>query len=450
MSASRFLDFVNASPSPFHVVEEASKALLAKGFTLLKETDQWNLKPEGKYFFTRNRSTIVAFVVGGAYKAGNGFNIIAAHTDSPNLRLKPHSASQSKGYLTVALEPYGGGLWHTWFDRDLTIAGRVIVGNNDKYEQRLVHVQRPILRIPSLAIHLDRSVSEGFKFNNQSHLGFAVLATEVKKQLDDVKGGNHHSMLLKLLSDELNVPVSQLLDFELMLCDSQKGVIGGITNEFIFSPRLDNQMMSFCALTSLLDTSDAPDLKDETRCRVVALFDHEEVGSESTQGAASTVMMSTVERIVSAFSTVPDLGAVALRKSFLISADMAHAVHPNYSEKHDPDHQPAMHKGTVIKNNSNQRYATNAVTGFLLRQLAGKNAIPVQEFIVRNDGPCGTTIGPILAAKCGMRTIDVGIAQLSMHSIREMCGVDDVDHTIKLFRAFFSQFTKLDESLIVD
>jgi aspartyl aminopeptidase len=457
-----FLNFVNASCSPFHAVQSAKEVLRSHGFSQLHERDSWHLKPNEKYFFTRNNSTIFAFAVGGQYKPGNGANIIGAHTDSPNLKVKPVSTRESKGYLSVAVEPYGGGLWHTWFDRDLTVAGRVVVsGDGDKFEQRLVHIDRPILRVPNLAIHLTSAEERSaFKINTQTHLGFPVLATVLKNQLNGEiplkEKPNHHPLLLQVLARELGVVVSQIRDFELSVCDTQPATLGGALNEFIFSPRIDNLFMSYSALMGLVGSLEGDSLAKEERIRLVTLFDNEEVGSETAHGAGSNMMAQVLTRIITACYPPADRSADAdylqrdFSRTFLISADMAHGVHPNYGEKHDENHQPAMHKGPVIKYNANQRYATTSVTAFLLKELARRHSIPMQEFVVRNDSPCGSTIGPILSANCGIRTIDIGCPQLSMHSIREMCGTDDLTHAIALFKAFFENFTKVDETLPVD
>jgi len=453
--ARGFLDFVNASPSPFHAVEECSKRLLAGGFVKIRETDPWHLKQSGKYFFTRNRSTIFAFVVGGKYVPGNGFNIIGAHTDSPCLKLKPKSATSSASLLQVGVQLYGGGLWYTWFDRDLSLAGRVIVRKGKALEHRLVDVNKPLMNIPSLAIHLDRTQNEAFKPNLEHHLK-PVLASALKAQLGrEHDNDDHHEPLLAELAAQLSCSPADIADFELCLYDHQKATLGGVKQEFIYSARLDNLMSSYCALTALLESADTS-LAEEENVRVAALFDNEEVGSESQQGAASSMTADFLHRIAKAVAPAAS-GAdaaqhaeIAFRKSFLVSADMAHAWHPNHTDKHEANHRPRMHGGPSLKHNANQRYATNAVTSFLMKELARRNNVPVQEFCVRNDSPCGSTIGPILSAACGIRTVDLGIPQFAMHSIRETCGVDDADHAVNLFKAFFAQFTKLDQELVVE
>lgn len=470
------ISFLNASPTAFHAVEEAKKRLRNAGFEQVSEREDWNLKAGNKYFFTRNYSTIVAFAIGERYIAGNGFHIVGAHTDSPCLKLKPNSKVAKGGYLEVGVQTYGGGLWHTWFDRDLTVAGRLMIregkdGGPVSYSHRLVKIEEPIMRIPTLAIHLDRGVNDGFKVNTHSHL-IPVLATSVKAELNKVVSENdqgedggvktdgkksnddkqkHHSVLLQLLSTHLGCEPDEICDFELQACDTQPSIVAGAMKEFIFSGRLDNLCMSFCSLKALIDaTSSESSLQNEIGVRMVALFDHEEVGSNSAQGAGSPVMLDALSRITFCFGSESKLLEKAIQKSFLVSADMAHALHPNYVDKHEENHQPKLHGGLVIKHNANQRYATNAVTSFIFRELANKHNLPIQEFVVRNDMPCGSTIGPILASGVGIRTVDVGAPQLSMHSIREMCAVDDVKHSYEHFKAYFEEFSDIDLKISVD
>lgn len=469
------LDFINAAWTPYHAVEEASKRLMAAGFKHIAEKDAWDLKPGGKYFFTRNMSTIVAFAVGEKYTPGNPFYMIGAHTDSPCLKVKPVSKSSSAGCQTINVETYGGGLWYTWFDRDLGLAGRVLVreaaaaeGSNGggKLQHRLVKIDKPVLRIPMLAIHLQRNMyQEGFKPNFQDHLK-PVLATVAKAPkptpapsngstpavaAGDITG-SHHALLLSMLADELGCKTTDIVDFELNLCDVQPGVLGGAQEEFIYVGRLDNLGSCYTALEALIDSVSAPDaLANEHAVRSIAFFDHEEVGSDSAQGAGGPVMRDTITRVARLLAQGEE-GAIerTLRQSFLVSADMAHALHPNYTDKHDSLLAPAFQGGLVLKHNNNQRYATNAISAALFREVARRAGVPVQEFAVRNDMPCGSTIGPILAHNLGCRTVDVGMPQLSMHSIREMAGVDDVLYGYKHFQEFFSSFSAIDASLDVD
>lgn len=480
--AVELIGFLNAAPTPFHAVQESKRRLQKAGYLQLSEKAEWSLEAGGKYFFTRNFSSIVAFAVGEKYVSGNGFLIIGAHTDSPCPKLKPVSKVTKHGFLEVGVQTYGGGLWHTWFDRDLTVAGRVVLkrksGEKFAYLHELVRIEQPIMRIPTLAIHLDRNVNDGFKVNTQTHLA-PVLASVIKAEANrpavidggfiaeegtspsDVKENevsNHHPLLWQILSDELACKPEEIVDFDLQVCDTQPSIIGGALKEFVFSGRLDNLCSSFCSLKALIDSSS--DLGDEVGIRMVALFDHEEVGSQSAHGAGSPILVDALRRITSHFgklaingkSTNPAEGLIerAIQKSFLVSADMAHCLHPNYPEKHEENHQPKMHKGLVIKDNANQRYATNAITSFIFREIAKSHNLPTQDFVVRNDMACGSTIGPILASGIGIRTVDVGAPQLSMHSIREMCGVDDVGYSYNHFKAFFEDFSALDAQLAVD
>ncbi|KAI7866672.1 peptidase M18 [Spinellus fusiger] len=456
-----FLDFVNKSPSPFHATHEAVLLLKEAGFKEIKERDNWNngvLEPNGKYYFTRNASSVVAFAVGGKYKSGNGFSIVGAHTDSPCLKIKPISKKEKSGYLEVGVQLYGGGIWHTWFDRDLSIAGRVLVSHEDgSFRHTLVKVDRPLLRIPTLAIHLDRTANDGFTFNKETQLA-PVLATATKAALSGsvAEAGveadiSHHPLLVRVLAEEMNIKPDQIRDFELALYDTQPSTVGGACNEFIFSPRLDNLEMSYCSIQAIIN---AKDLEKDTNIRLVALFDNEEIGSQTAHGADSNLLPSTLQRLTSTQVLNTETSHTAfeesMHKSFLVSADMAHAVHPNYSEKYEENHRPEMHKGTVIKVNANQRYATTAMTSLVLKELAKKHSIPVQEFVVRNDSSCGSTIGPMLSAKLGLRTVDIGNPQLSMHSIREVGGTDDVKHGIRLLQVFFEEFSELDARIYVD
>ncbi|KAG2676123.1 hypothetical protein I3760_12G037000 [Carya illinoinensis] len=475
---SDLIDFLNASPTAFHAVDEAKKRLRSAGYEQVSEREDWKLEAGKRYFFTRNYSTIVAFAIGKKYVAGNGFHIVGAHTDSPCLKLKPVSKVTKGGYLEVGVQTYGGGLWHTWFDRDLTVAGRMIIREEKdgsvSYSHRLIRVERPIMRIPTLAIHLDRGINDGFKINTQSHL-LPVLATSIKAELNKAVTENgpvetgvqidgdkvnerttnnsskHHSLLLQLLASQIGCKPDDICDFELQVCDTQPSIVAGATKEFIFSGRLDNLCMSFCSLKALIDaTSSVSSLEDETGVKMVALFDHEEVGSNSAQGAGSPVMVDALSRISSSFGPDSKVHEKAIQRSFLVSADMAHALHPNYMDKHEENHQPKMHGGLVIKHNANQRYATNAATSFIFREIATNHKLPIQDFVVRNDMGCGSTIGPILASGVGIRTVDVGAPQLSMHSIREMCAVDDVKHSYEHFKAYFQEFSHLDAKIVVD
>ncbi|KAK2466135.1 hypothetical protein APHAL10511_001777 [Amanita phalloides] len=457
-AASRFLKFVNASPTPFHAVQNAALHLESAGFKKIREKDSWDdqLQPGGKYYFTRNQTALIAFTLPRKWCHGTGLSIVATHVDSPNLRVRPISNKSKPGYLQVGIETYGGGIWHSWLDRDLSLAGRIVVatGNGD-FTSRLVKIERPILRIPTLAIHLDRNVNDQFTFNKETE--FVPILGLIEKELNakkDNKGAesppcmrdNHHPVLLDLLANELSIIPEEIHDFELSLYDTQPATVGGINNEFIFSPRMDNLVSSFCAVEAIsqyASSNFSPSAEGNVNC--IALFNHEEIGSVSTSGAESNLIPTLLSRL----SPTPSTTAQSISRSFLISADMSHAVHPNYMSKHEDNHRPLMNAGIVIKMNAKQRYASDAISSFIVRQLVAKKGGKVQEFEVRNDMGCGSTVGPMLS-KIGIRTVDIGNPMLSMHSIRETAGSHDVQHAIDLFTSFFENFAELDRRLEVD
>jgi aspartyl aminopeptidase len=482
--ADRLLRFLDASPSPYHAVETAKLLLETAGYTELREDCSWlgRVHPGGRYYTTRNESTIVAFRVGRAFHVdavnGGELRLVGAHTDSPCFRVKPRSRVSDANYEKVAVECYGGGLWYTWFDRDLKCAGRVIwrcasptdpaqgTSRSTSWQCTLVHVREPILRIPSLAIHLDREVNQGFAPNRQTHL-VPVAATALNRTKLPQCQERHATALMGAVIHTLQqdiMPVKEdpmsitrdaggivIHDFDLCLADAQPASIGGVQREFIFASRLDNLFSCFAALEALLslDSEAGVESGAESAVCMVALFDHEECGSGSAQGAASPLVSDLIRRVLACLWTgKTDAGAFedavqyTIRRSFLISLDMAHAVHPNYAEKHESGHQPLLGHGPVLKVNANQRYATDGWSAHLLRAVAEccDSPIPLQEYVVRNDMPCGSTIGPIVAAGTGVRTVDVGAPSLSMHSIREMAHIRDLWYTVKLLQAFMRCF----------
>ncbi|KAL7412163.1 peptidase M18 [Mrakia frigida] len=469
-AAQGFLDFVNASPTPFHAVANAAKRLEDVGFTKISESDSWGpLLQVGKgYYFTRNQSALCAFVLPKGFKSGDGIGLVGTHVDSCCLKVRPVSKKIKGDFL----QTYGGGIWRTWFDRDLSLAGRVIVQTSpDKFVSKLIKIDRPLLRIPSLAIHLDPA-RESFTFNKETHLypvlGLVSAQLNAPSPASDAegeikKGGSavgkpemapkHHAGMMDLLASELGVDVEDIYDFELSLYDVQPAVVGGLNNELLFAPRMDNLMSSYAAVEALAQSYTS--LSDtQTTASAILLFDHEEVGSVSHHGAESSMFPHLVQRLtsagiaLSATETKERSLEVALAKSFLISADMGHGVHPNYTEKHHELLAPTLGEGVVLKTNAGQKYTSNAPTTFLIRRVAKLAGVPLQEFEVRNDSACGSTIGPHLSVN--VRTVDVGLAQLSMHSIRETAGVKDVPYYVSFMQTFFEQYGTLDQELTVD
>lgn len=406
------LAFLGASPTPFHAVEEARRRLEAQGFHRLDEADRWDALAAGSYYVTTSGTNLFAFALPPPAQRTR-FRIIGAHTDSPNLRLKPSPEYTAEGYAQLGVEVYGGALLNSWLDRDLGIAGRVLVREEDgALGGRLVILDRPLLRVPQLAIHLDREVNDkGLVLNRQEHLA-PVLGL----------AGSGAGSLAALVAEAAQVAVERVVGHELMLFDLTPPAVGGQANEFIFSARLDNLAMCHAAVSALASagsaSAGAPD-----GIAVIALFDHEEVGSVSAAGAAGAVLPRVLERLV------PDREAFhqACARSTCVSADMAHAVHPNYASRHEPRHKPQLNGGPVIKTNAQQRYATTATTAARFADLCREEGVPVQHYAHRTDLPCGSTIGPITSTQLGIPTVDVGNPMLSMHSARELSGSLDPD-----------------------
>ncbi len=420
--ADALIAFLDQSPTPFHAVEAAAERLRAAGASALDETRPWTLKAGDTVFLDRNRSSLLAFRLPQDPGAARlRFRIVAAHTDSPCLRLKPNPPAPSANWSQWGVEVYGGVLFNSWLDRDLGVAGRVSrLGEDGVVRSRLVRLDDRSLRIPQLAIHLDRGVNEnGLVLNAQRHL---VPVTG----LSDAGGRGFEAWLV----EAAGAPFGEFA-FELMLHDRTPAGYGGMDREFVFSGRLDNLAMSHAALHAFCASAPARET-----VQAIALFDHEEVGSVSAQGAVSNLLSASLERVLLALGRGRDDVLAALSRSHLVSADMAHAIHPNYPEKHEPSHYPLVGRGPVIKGNASQRYATNAETSALFRGLCRRAGVPVQDFVNRTDLACGTTIGPHVAAALGMPTVDVGNPMLSMHSAREMCGSEDHGMMIRALREF--------------
>lgn len=402
--------FLAASPTPFHAVSNITDFLRGKGFLQLLENCPWQLEKGHNYFLTREDSAVIAFTLGTREEGENGFRMLAAHTDSPCLQLKPQPDLEVGSYHQLGVEVYGGPLLATWFDRDLCLAGRVVCEDDDgKLTALLVHFKQPLLTIPSIAIHFNREANTQNTIDKQKHLP-PIIAQAVKEQLVDLKTLLQHQLLL----EHPNVRIKRILTFDLFCCDFQSPSHLGVDNVFISSTRLDNLLSCHAGML-------AAGLSDGSKNSLLFCANHEENGSTSTTGANGSFLESTLERIL----PEPESRRISMSNSLLISMDNAHAAHPNYMEKMDPAHEIHLNKGPVIKLNANQRYATNSLTAAIYKKICSQVDVSPQEFVMKSDLPCGSTIGPITAARLGVRTLDVGAPTLAMHSIRELTGKCD-------------------------
>ncbi len=423
------LTFIDRSPTPYHAVAESLRRLNAAGYQPLEPTEVWSLSPGDRRTLTRSDGSLIAFQVGSESPVDGGFRLVGAHTDSPNLRLKPRPDLTAQGYRQLSVEAYGALLLHTWLDRDLSIAGRVSLHDAAGPRNLLVDFERPLVRVPNLAIHLNRELDkEGLKLDKAAH-SLPILGLEDAPALGALLASE---LRARALSD---VAASDLLAFDLMLYDTQPSAVSGARGEFIQAPRLDNLASCHAAVSALAEGAGrAP----APFTRMVVLYDHEEIGSRSAQGAAGPFLIETLERSVEAFKGGGPQGtARALARWMLISIDMAHSVHPIYAYRHDPRHAPVIGAGPVIKVNAGQAYASDARTAGLFATLCRRVGIEPQHFASRSDLPCGSTIGPISAARAGIPTVDVGNPMLSMHSCREMAGSADVEPMLRVLHAYF-------------
>ncbi|TRO25796.1 M18 family aminopeptidase [Ectopseudomonas mendocina] len=415
------LDFLNASPTPFHATTSLAMRLEAAGYRHLDERAPWQTEAGGRYYVTRNDSSIIAFKLGKRPAVDGGIRLVGAHTDSPCLRVKPNPELQRQGFFQLGVEVYGGALLAPWFDRDLSLAGRVTYRRDGKVESQLIDFYQPIAVIPSLAIHLNREANQGWAINPQNELP-PILA-----QLASSETADFRALLAEQLAMEHDFNPDAVLDYELSFYDTQSAAIVGLNQDFIASARLDNLLSCYAGLLALIESD------DEETC-VLVCTDHEEVGSCSACGADGPFLEQVLRRVLPG----GDAFVRAIQRSLLVSADNAHGVHPNYADKHDGNHGPKLNAGPVIKINSNQRYATNSETAGFFRHLCLENEVPVQSFVVRSDMGCGSTIGPITASQLGVRTVDIGLPTFAMHSIRELAGSHDLDHLVKVLTAFYS------------
>jgi len=422
MDISSFNDqlrnFLINSPTPFHAASSMAAILTTQGFTRLDEGDSWQLEP-GRYFVTRNDSSIIAFVLGTEAVEESGVRLVGAHTDSPCLKVKPVPEKDKFGYHQLGVEVYGGVLLNPWFDRDLSLAGRITTRNSDgEIHNRLVNLLKPIAVIPSLAIHLDREANNSRSVNPENDISPVLLQQEEARTLED--------LLVAELEGE------ELLATDLVFYDTNPAQFIGVNEEFLASARLDNLLSCFTGLMSLIDA-------DDSLTSLLVCNDHEEVGSASAAGAEGTFLKDVLMRIT------PDQEQRlrAFNRSLLISTDNAHGVHPNYPAKHEANHGPILNKGPAVKYNANQRYATNSETAGFFKALCRDEDVPCQEFVNRADMACGSTIGPITATELGIRTLDVGVPTFAMHSIRELAGSQDAHALSKVLTRFYRNHTLL-------
>ncbi|MDX2053810.1 MAG: M18 family aminopeptidase [Polyangiaceae bacterium] len=430
------LAFINAAPSPYHVVRQVEARLLQAGFSEFDLRQPWKVTPSARGFTVCAGGTILAFQAGTRPPAEGGFLIVGAHTDSPNLRIKPKADLVSLGMGQFNVEVYGGVLLHTWFDRDLSVAGRVSLRGGRNV---LVDFARPLCRIPNLAIHLDREVNtRGFIPNAQTHLPPLCFLEPLGK--NEQKLGLSQILINECSSELQTEDPSHILSWDLCLYDTQPATLGGANNDFIWASRLDNLASCHAALSAFV-----ADSSPSEATKVMVLYDHEEVGSQSAAGARSFFLPGVLERLAEEYEGQRPGGVRrALAQSLLISADMAHAVHPNYAERHDKQHQPRLGQGPVLKSNVNQSYATDSVGAATFIEACQSVGANVQHFTSRNDMPCGSTVGPISAARTGIRSLDVGSPMLSMHSCRELAAAADVVPMISALTTLFQNPPRVD------
>lgn len=425
--AKDLLDFIYDSPTAFHAVETVKKILDENGFKEIKESDKWDLKSKDKYYVIKNDSSIMAFVVGDENIEETGLRLIGAHTDAPGFRVKPNPQMISEGkYVKLNTEMYGGPIISTWYDRPLALAGKVAIKGASplKPETRLVNINKPLLIIPSLAIHMNREVNEGFKINKQVDTLPLLGLINDKLEKEDY--------LMNILVEELQVNKEDILNFELGLYEYEKGMLIGMNEELISSGRFDDLWMVYAGIKALVDS------KENVATKVMICIDNEEIGSLTAEGANSTLLNNILERIALGLGKDREGYYRALANSIMISADLAHAVHPNLGDKHDPTNRPVLEGGPVLKIAASGSYSTDSFNGAVFAGICEAAGVPFQKFVNRSDVRGGTTIGPVTAANLTIPVIDMGAPVLGMHSIRELASVKDNYYTVKVFTEFFS------------
>jgi len=419
------MDFIAQAPTPFHAVEGMVYKLECAGYRRIFEADIWQLESDQGYYVTRNDSSIIAFKLGDD-PVTDGINMVGAHTDSPCLKVKPEPEMLKKGYYQLGVEVYGGALLNPWFDRDLSLAGRVnYIDTDGDLESCLINFEKPVAVIPSLAIHLDRNANKDRSINSQTDIPPILLKLP---SAEEKNKPSFKEILLQKIKG--NTDAVEVLDYELSFYDVQQPAYIGLHQDFIASARLDNLLSCYTALMAMTETSNPA---DGASSKLIICTDHEEVGSASACGAQGPFLQSVLARIAGSHENTVRM----IDKSMMISADNAHALHPNFADKHDGNHGPEINMGPVIKSNVNQRYATNSDTSALFKQLCKKADAPVQSFVVRTDMACGSTIGPITASETGVKTLDVGVPTFAMHSIRELAGRWDAYYLFRVLKEFY-------------
>lgn len=421
-------EFVMESPSSYHAAEAVARRLVAAGFTQLGEHQDWSAAPEsagpGRYVLVRD-GAVLAWIVPEGATPTTPVRILGAHTDSPGFKLKPRSTVLSHGWVQAGTEVYGGPLLNSWLDRELRLAGRLVTRDGATH----LAATGPVARIPQLAIHLDRQVNEGLKLGKQAHttpvLSLAGSAQEAAE-----------ADVLKVIADAAGVAADEVDGYDVVVADSQRPGVFGAEGEFFASGRLDNLSSVHAGVVALEQA--AEEAASGEVIPMLAAFDHEELGSASRSGAAGPFLEEVLGRIYEGLGATVTQRAQALAASWHLSSDAGHAVHPNYAERHDPANRPLPNGGPLLKINANQRYTTDAPGAAMWARVCRDAGVPTQEFVSNNDIPCGSTIGPITATRLGIRTVDVGIPLLSMHSAREMCGVEDVAYLTRAVRSFFT------------
>lgn len=422
--ADALFGFIGSTPTPFHAAANIVRILKKAGFTVLNENEKWHIGQGGKYAVLRNGS-VIAFTTGEDKFSQQGFRIAGAHTDSPSLQLKPHPRSPLSPYFQFSVEKYGGVLLNTWFDRELSLAGRVTVTTDSGSAcSCLIDFQEPVLYIPSLAIHLDRKVNEGKEINAQTDI-CPIFAQSITTE------EQWYSLLLERINADYNdLAARSVLGYDLFCYDCSPPRYFGLDHKFICGPRIDNLLSCFIALQALMDK------ESSSNCMLI-FTNHEEIGSTSSSGALSNFADSVLSRICGNMENK----AIALNRSFFISFDNAHASHPNFSDKSDTDHQVVLNQGPVIKLNSSQRYCSNSRSGAIFKLLCSEIGVQTQDFIMRSDMPCGSTIGPLTSAELGVEGVDVGVPTWAMHSIREVTGAMDPEFLYLAAHHFFNRDT---------